>query len=161
MRSDDGSAVRELGLAVLDRLKYKGPGAVCFKCLPSRDGVGIIEVNARLPLMHGLASYCGIDLPWIAYCEALGIPPGFPISGPRTFSGSQSGTIFGQAAPTCGEGISPSQGGCGRSAARECLATGRQMIRSRSSVSFAYCSGVCPEDCFGGLEGSEELACES
>jgi len=78
VRSDDGSAVRDLGLAVLDRLRYQGPGAVCFKFLPSGNGVRIVEVNARLPLHHGLASYCGIDLPWIAYCEAVGIPVEVP-----------------------------------------------------------------------------------
>lgn len=73
VRSDDGTGVRDLGLAVLDRLHYQGPGAVCFKCLPSGGGVAIMEVNARLPLHHGLASFCGIDLAWIAYCEAVGI----------------------------------------------------------------------------------------
>jgi predicted ATP-grasp superfamily ATP-dependent carboligase len=73
VRSHDSSTVRALGVAVLDRLRYQGPGAVCFKFLPSGDEVRIVEVNARLPLHHGLASFCGIDLAWIAYCEAVGI----------------------------------------------------------------------------------------
>ena len=82
VRSDDGSAVRELGLAVLDRLHYQGPGAVCFKVFPSGDRVEIVEVNTRLPLHHGLASFCGIDLSWIAYCEAVGIPTTVPDTWP-------------------------------------------------------------------------------
>jgi len=62
---------------------------------------------------------------------------------------------------TGGEETLPLEDGCDPSQVRGCSATGQQMIRSRSSVSFAYCSGVCPEDCFGSLEGSEELACAS
>ena len=101
VRSDDGAGVRDLDLVVLDRLHYQGPGAVCFKCQLSGGGVAIVEVNARLPLHHGLASFCGIDLAWIGAHHPYRRPCSFQrdsivLRGEHTISGGQGRSPRGQ-----------------------------------------------------------------
>ena len=65
------------GLALLRALRFHGISQVEFKRDP-RDGLyKLIEVNPRLWQWHGLAGACGVDLPWIAYCDLTGrrLPP--------------------------------------------------------------------------------------
>src|SRR5205085_11313676 len=68
-------ALAEQGLALLRALRFHGIAQVEFKRDP-RDGVfKLIEVNPRLWEWHGLAAACGVDLPRIAYLDAIGEPP--------------------------------------------------------------------------------------
>jgi D-aspartate ligase len=67
--------VVEQGLALLRELRVWGISQVEFK-RDARDGMfKLIEVNPRLWEWHGLASACGVDLPVIAYRDALGDRP--------------------------------------------------------------------------------------
>jgi predicted ATP-grasp superfamily ATP-dependent carboligase/peptidoglycan/xylan/chitin deacetylase (PgdA/CDA1 family) len=66
--------VASLSLDVLRALRYRGYGSVEFK-RDERDGrLRIIEVTGRTWYPHGLATACGINLPYLAYCDLLGIP---------------------------------------------------------------------------------------
>jgi predicted ATP-grasp superfamily ATP-dependent carboligase len=64
--------VVEQGLALLRGIGFAGVSQVEFKRDP-RDGVyRLMEINPRLWQWHGLAAACGVDLPRIAYWDALG-----------------------------------------------------------------------------------------
>ncbi len=67
-------SMEDIGSRVLDQLKYKGAASVCFK----RDSVSgephIFEINGRIPLCHGAGRLVGIDLSWLMYRDALGLP---------------------------------------------------------------------------------------
>jgi D-aspartate ligase len=64
--------VVDQGLAVLGELGLWGVSQVEFK-RDARDGMyKLIEVNPRLWEWHGLAAACGVDLPLIAYRDAIG-----------------------------------------------------------------------------------------
>lgn len=63
-----------VGRRVLDQLDYRGGASVCFKRDPVSQQARIFEVNGRIPLGHGVSQLVGIDLPWIMYRDALGLP---------------------------------------------------------------------------------------
>jgi len=64
----------DLGTGLLRRLAYKGCGGVEFKLDP-RDGVfKLIEINTRFGLWDGFAAECGLDLAYLAYADAMGLP---------------------------------------------------------------------------------------
>jgi predicted ATP-grasp superfamily ATP-dependent carboligase len=69
--------VVEQGLGLLRALGFHGISQVEFKVDPRDGRYKLIEVNPRLWQWHGLAAACGVDLPWIAYCDLLGrrLPP--------------------------------------------------------------------------------------
>lgn len=60
------------GLAVLRELRLWGISQVEFKRDPRDGQYKLIEVNPRLWEWHGLAAACGVDLPVIAYRDAVG-----------------------------------------------------------------------------------------
>jgi D-aspartate ligase len=67
--------VVDSGLALLRALGFHGVSQVEWKRDP-RDGLlKLIEVNPRLWQWHGLASACGVDIPWIAYRDLTGDRP--------------------------------------------------------------------------------------
>ena len=71
--------VAGLSLAVLRALRYRGYGSVEFKRDP-RDGIlRIIEVTGRTWYPHGLATACGVNLPYLAYRDLLGLPVERPV----------------------------------------------------------------------------------
>jgi predicted ATP-grasp superfamily ATP-dependent carboligase len=66
--------VVDQGVELLRALEFHGVSQVEMKRDP-RDGLyKLIEVNPRLWQWHGLASACGVDLPWIAYRHLIGDP---------------------------------------------------------------------------------------
>jgi D-aspartate ligase len=67
--------VVEQGLALLRELGVWGISQVEFKRDPRDGAFKLIEVNPRLWEWHGLASACGVDLPVIAYRDAVGDAP--------------------------------------------------------------------------------------
>lgn len=59
---------------LLSALGYRGIGCVEFKRDP-RDGVlKLIEINTRAVRTTGMAIGAGVDLPFIAYCDMVGVP---------------------------------------------------------------------------------------
>jgi predicted ATP-grasp superfamily ATP-dependent carboligase len=73
-RSEWNPAVAETTIEILKALKYRGYGSVEFKQDPRDGQLRAIEVTARTWYPHGLATACGINLPYIAYADALGLP---------------------------------------------------------------------------------------
>jgi predicted ATP-grasp superfamily ATP-dependent carboligase len=68
-------ALAEDALRLLRGLGFHGISQVELK-RDARDGrFKLIEVNPRLWEWHGLAMACGVDLPRIAYLDAVGEPP--------------------------------------------------------------------------------------
>jgi predicted ATP-grasp superfamily ATP-dependent carboligase len=67
--------VAAAGRALLQELGYYGMSSVEFK-LDARDGrYKLMEVNARSTLMsHTLMPKLGVDVPWVAYRDAIGEP---------------------------------------------------------------------------------------
>lgn len=62
----------ELGTQLLRSINYHGISEVEFK-KDTRDGkFKIIEVNARIWAQNNLAARCGVNLPYMAYMDALG-----------------------------------------------------------------------------------------
>jgi D-aspartate ligase len=65
----------ESSLRFLKAIRYQGNSAVCFKRCARTGSFYCIEVNARLALHHSLAGHCGVDLPYMAYLDAIGERP--------------------------------------------------------------------------------------
>jgi len=62
----------ELNRKLLSSVKYQGLAGVEFKLDPRDAKYKLIEVNARWGLWDALGAYCGVDLGYIAYLNAIG-----------------------------------------------------------------------------------------
>jgi len=70
--SVESSEVERSGKMALDALRYSGISQVEFKLDP-RDGIlKVMEVNGRAWLWISLAVACGANIPFAAYCDAIG-----------------------------------------------------------------------------------------
>jgi D-aspartate ligase len=67
--------VVENGLELLRALGFHGISQVEVKRDPRDGRYKLIEINPRLWQWHGLAAACGVDVPWIAYCDLMGRRP--------------------------------------------------------------------------------------
>jgi D-aspartate ligase len=62
----------ELNRKLLSSVKYRGLVGVEFKLDPRDGKYKLIEVNARWGLWDALGAYCGVDLGYMAYLDAIG-----------------------------------------------------------------------------------------
>jgi predicted ATP-grasp superfamily ATP-dependent carboligase len=62
------------GLRLLRALRFFGPSQVEFKHDPRDGRHKLMEVNARFWSWHGLATFCGANIAYATYCNALGQP---------------------------------------------------------------------------------------
>ena len=75
VRSVHDPVLEELTGRLLAGTRYQGMGGVEFK-KDERDGsYKLIEFNARLGMWDSYGARCGVDIPYIAYCDALGDNP--------------------------------------------------------------------------------------
>lgn len=66
--------LEEISLRFLKDVCYQGLGGIEFK-QDARDGVyKLIEFNVRFGMWDALGVRCGVDIPYISYCDALGLP---------------------------------------------------------------------------------------
>lgn len=66
--------LERVALQLLSGVRYQGLGGLEFKRDP-RDGLlKVIEFNTRYGMWDGLGIHCGVDNPYLAYCDALGLP---------------------------------------------------------------------------------------
>ena len=64
----------EIGVDLLRRVRYTGLALLQFK-RDARDGrYRLLEINARASSWNLLASACGVNLPYLAYRDAVGLP---------------------------------------------------------------------------------------
>jgi predicted ATP-grasp superfamily ATP-dependent carboligase len=74
VRSFHDRDLEEISFKLLNGSHYQGLGGIEFK-KDTRDGrYKLIEFNARFGMWDALGIKCGIDIPYIAYCDALGWP---------------------------------------------------------------------------------------
>jgi D-aspartate ligase len=74
VRSYHDSSLEKLALRLLQHVQYQGLGGIEFKMDP-RDGLyKLIEFNTRFGMWDGLAPRCGVDTPYVAYCDTLRLP---------------------------------------------------------------------------------------
>ena len=67
--------VADAGLRLLQELDYHGISGVEFKRDPRDGGYKLMEINARSTIIsHTLAPYVGVDIPYVAYRDAIGSP---------------------------------------------------------------------------------------
>jgi len=74
VRSIHDQGLEEVSLRLLSGAKYQGLGGVEFKQDSRDDQFKLIEFNARFGMWDSLSIRCGIDIPYIAYCDAQGLP---------------------------------------------------------------------------------------
>ena len=72
--SEWNEEVSDLSSRVLSALRYQGYGSVEFKRDPRDGRLLMTEVTARTWYPHALSERCGINLPYLAYCDLLGLP---------------------------------------------------------------------------------------
>ena len=66
--------LQPLAAALIARLELSGLVEVEFK-RDTRDGrYKLLDVNVRVWGWHGLCMDCGVDFPYVQYCETLGLP---------------------------------------------------------------------------------------
>lgn len=74
VRSCNDPKFKELAIKLLSATQYKGLGGIEFKRDPRDGQYKLIEFNTRFGMWDGLGAKCGVDLAYIAYCDALDIP---------------------------------------------------------------------------------------
>lgn len=74
VKSIHDAQLEEVSLKLVDAIGYVGLGGIEFKLDPRDNKFKLIEFNARFGLWDVLATKCGIDLPWVAYLDALRLP---------------------------------------------------------------------------------------
>lgn len=67
-------ALFDLSVKLLSGVKYQGLSGIEFKQDPRTNVYKLVEVNTRFGIWDGLSTKVGIDLPWAAYQDALGLP---------------------------------------------------------------------------------------
>ena len=63
--------LEKISCKLLSYIHYQGLGGIEFKKDLRDEQYKLIEFNARLGLWDSLSIRCGIDIPYIAYCDAL------------------------------------------------------------------------------------------
>lgn len=66
--------LEEISFKLLNGSHYQGLGGIEFKKDPRDNRYKLIEFNARLGMWDSFGARCGIDIPYISYCDALGWP---------------------------------------------------------------------------------------
>lgn len=70
----DDPELKQLVFRILSAVGYQGLGGLEFKQDPRDGAYKLIEFNTRFGMWDGLGIPCGVDLPLIAYRDALGLP---------------------------------------------------------------------------------------
>ena len=74
VRSIKDPVLEEIVLPLLASINYRGLGGIEFKKDPRDNQYKLIEFNTRYGMWDGLGVKCGVDLAYIAYCDAINIP---------------------------------------------------------------------------------------
>lgn len=74
VRSFYDANLKEESFKLLSGTNYQGLGGIEFKRDSRDEHYKLIEFNVRFGLWDALSTTCGIDIPYIAYRDALGLP---------------------------------------------------------------------------------------
>jgi D-aspartate ligase len=69
-------ALEAATLAMLKQLGFRGIANVNYKRDAADGRHYLLEINARLSQWSIFTTRCGVNLAWLAYCDALGLDPG-------------------------------------------------------------------------------------
>jgi len=69
----DSAELAATSRILLDKLNYTGISSVCYKRHQHTGKFMLHEVNGRLPMGHATSLLCNINLPYVAYQDALGV----------------------------------------------------------------------------------------
>jgi D-aspartate ligase len=64
-----------LGMSILQKIGFTGLANLNFKRDPWSGQFRLLEINPRVSQWNILGAVCGINLPYLAYCDAVGAPP--------------------------------------------------------------------------------------
>jgi predicted ATP-grasp superfamily ATP-dependent carboligase len=64
----------ELGRELLRRIGYRGVVKLDFKRHATTGAIYLLELNPRFNLWHHPGAVAGVNLPYLAYCDAAGLP---------------------------------------------------------------------------------------
>jgi predicted ATP-grasp superfamily ATP-dependent carboligase len=70
--SEQNQTVIELALDTLKRIGYQGIANLNFKRNPETGQFWLLEINPRVSQWNVLAARCGVNLPYVAYLDAVG-----------------------------------------------------------------------------------------
>ena len=76
LESSRHDALRDRTLAFLQAVGFRGVCEVEFKADPGGAAPRLIEINPRHWDQHALGGALGVDLPWLAYRDLIGLPAG-------------------------------------------------------------------------------------
>lgn len=71
VRSFHDPDLEKVALQLLSGVRYQGLGGIEFKKDPRDGRYKLIEFNTRFGMWDGLGIRCGVDTPYIAYCDTL------------------------------------------------------------------------------------------
>lgn len=69
-------ALEQTTVQMLQRLGFSGIANVNYKRDPRTGRFWLMEINARVSQWSIFTTRMGVNLPWLAYCDALGLAPG-------------------------------------------------------------------------------------
>jgi D-aspartate ligase len=72
IETSDSKELAEKSRTLLDKLNYTGISSICFKRHELTGNLMLHEVNGRLPMGHAVSLLSNINLPYVAYQDALG-----------------------------------------------------------------------------------------
>jgi predicted ATP-grasp superfamily ATP-dependent carboligase len=72
IESTNAPELKELTSFICNKIKYRGIVDAEFKKDPRDNKFKIIEINPRNWMQNSLPARCGINLPYVAYCDAIG-----------------------------------------------------------------------------------------
>jgi len=67
-------ALEKLALDILNKVEYRGIANINFKRHSKTGEYKLLEINPRVSQWSILAAKTGVNLPWIAYCDACDLP---------------------------------------------------------------------------------------
>lgn len=74
----DGPALEAQTVAMLQRIGFHGLANVNYKRHAVTGAYMLFEINPRVSQWGFFTTRCGVNLPWLAYCDLLGLDPGAP-----------------------------------------------------------------------------------
>lgn len=74
VRSFHDPKLEEVSFKLLQGTCYQGLGGIEFKRDSRDECYKLIEFNARLGMWDCFGARCGVDIPYVAYCDTLGLP---------------------------------------------------------------------------------------
>ena len=74
VRSKENKIIAEQAKSLVEHIGYRGCFAIEFKKCPDKEEYKFIEFNPRTCMFNELITLCGFNLPYLVYCDFVGLP---------------------------------------------------------------------------------------